>query len=413
MNEQRKAEVRPPEVATRDGSPESDRTRVDPEAVHASAAFVSPPLGESRRTSPPKPSAPTVALPEGFRLLEYRIDGVLGQGGFGIAYRATDVNLNAKVVIKEYLPEEIAYRAADYTVGACDEAQRELYQTGLENFLVEARTLATFRHPRIVRVARFFEANQTAYMVLEYERGESLKSWRRKHENVAEPALVALLAPLLDGLAVVHRAGYLHRDIKPDNIYVRDADGSLVLLDFGAARQTASEKTHFGTVVTPGYGPIEQYADVGRQGPWTDIYSLGATVFWLITGRRPIDAPSRLAEPDPLPSARELCKGRYSVEFLSAIDWALKRHPDDRPQDVAEFRSALFAAHPALLGLQEALRAGDEERDATAGLGERWAIAHSPRNWKGRLTTVARALRRPASWPLAVKMTLAMLITAL
>src|ERR1700687_3561297 len=194
MNEQRKAEVRPPEVATRDGSPESDRTRVDPEAVHASAAFVSPPLGESRRPSPPKPSAPTVALPEGFRLLEYRIDGVLGQGGFGIAYRATDVNLAAQGVIKEYLPEEFAFRALDNTVQARADTDQEFYQNGLDSFLVEARTLATFRHRHIVRVARFFEANKTAYMVLEYERGQSLKSWRKKHgDDVAETTMVSLL----------------------------------------------------------------------------------------------------------------------------------------------------------------------------------------------------------------------------
>jgi HAMP domain-containing protein len=365
---------------------------------------------DPRRALHPKPAAANLALPVGFRLFEYRIDSVLGQGGFGIAYAATDVNLNARVVVKEYLPEEFAYRAADHTISARDDSDQDFYQNGLDSFLVEARTLATFRHPNIVRVARFFEANRTAYMVLEYERGQSLKSWRRKHENVPEATIVALLAPLLDGLALVHRAGYLHRDIKPDNIYVRDEDGSLVLLDFGAARQTASERADMGTVVTPGYGAIEQYAGGGRQGPWTDIYAFGATLFWLITGRKPIDAPARLDDPDPQPKAEDLCAGRYSPEFLCAIDWALRMHPNDRPPDVEQFRAMLFASHAGALGLEAALRRGDEE----FGPGESWASALRSRGaFRARVYRAWRALRRPGSWPIAVKMTLAMVATAL
>ena len=367
---------------------------------------------EPRRAISPKPAAPNIALPVGFRLFEYRIDGILGQGGFGIAYAATDVNLNAKVVIKEYLPEEFAYRTTDNTVSARQDEDQDFYQGGLDSFLVEARTLATFRHPHIVRVARFFEANRTAYMVLEYERGQSLKAWRKKNENVPEATIVSLLAPLLDGLATVHRAGYLHRDIKPDNIYVRDEDGSLVLLDFGAARQTAVERAEIGNVVTPGYGPIEQYAGGGRQGPWTDIYSMGATLFWLITGKKPIEAPGRLGDPDPLPSAESMGKGKYSAEFLRAIDWALEMHPSDRPQDVEQFRSMLFSSHAGALGLQEALRKGVDE-DALPGSDSWAATLKSPRLLKNRLVRTVRSVRRPASWPIAVKMTLAMVATAL
>jgi len=368
-------------------------------------------LGPLRRAIPKKPEARDVSLPPGFRLHEYRIDAILGQGGFGIAYAATDVNLNASVVIKEYLPEGFAYRAEDYTVSARTDEDQDFYQSGLDSFLVEARTLATFRHPNIVRVARFFEANRTAYMVLEFERGQSLKQWRAKRGFVPENAIVELLAPLLDGLAAVHQAGYLHRDIKPDNVYVRDEDGSLVLLDFGSARQTASEKQDAGTVVTPGYGPIEQYAGGGRQGPWTDIYSLGATLFWLVTGKKPVDAPARLADPDPQPRAEEVCRGRYSPEFLRAIDWALRMHPSNRPQDVAQFRSALFAKHAAVLGLREALSSQDEDGGATS---ESWAATlRSPQLVRRRASRFFRALKRPGSWPIAVKMTLAMVGTAL
>jgi serine/threonine protein kinase/HAMP domain-containing protein len=397
-----------PNVATR--RYESDHVVVEPTVIDPAPAHAA--ANEPHRALPSKPAAPTLTLPVGFRLFEYRVDGILGQGGFGIAYAATDVNLNAKVVIKEYLPEDFAYRTSDNTVSARADEDQDFYQAGLDAFLVEARTLATFRHPNIVRVARFFEANRTAYMVLEYERGQSLKAYRKKHENIPEATLVSLFAPLLDGLAVVHSAGYLHRDIKPDNIYVRDVDGSLVLLDFGAARQTATEKAEIGTVVTPGYGPIEQYAGGGRQGPWTDLYAMGATLFWLVTGKKPIEAPARLEEPDPLPSAELLGKGRYSPEFLCAIDWALRMHPSDRPQDVAAFRSALFSSHAGALGLQEALRKGDEEHGLGHDVSWRAALT-SPRLLKGRLGTLWRAVRRPASWPIAVKMTLAMVATAL
>ena len=343
--------------------------------------------GRRAAAQPGVPAAASMALPNGFRLFEYRIDGVLGQGSFGIAYSATDVNLNARVVVKEYLPEDYAYRGVDQAVYLRPDRDHLLYRDNLESFLVEARTLATFRHRNIVRVARFFEANRTAYMVLEYERGRSLKAWRPKAGEVAEAQIVALFAPLLDGLQAVHQAGYLHRDIKPDNLMVRDEDGSLVLIDFGAARQTASVRAETGVVVTPGYAALEQYAGTESQGPWTDIYGLGATLYWLVTGEKPVDAPQRMQSPDPLPRASEVCAGRYSAEFLAAIDAALSVRPEERPRDVGELRSMLFAAHAGALGLQEALSRGE------------------PRFW--------RAWRRPSSWPLAAKVALATLLTVM
>jgi serine/threonine protein kinase len=202
---------------------------------------------------------PPSALPEGYRLEGYRIDGVLGQGPFGITYRATDVHLNAPVVIKEYLPEDIAFRQADSSVSPNASRQRDAFQSGVEAFLVEARTLASLRHPAIVRVLRFFEANRTAYMVLEFEAGTPLRQWWPQHQQLGEEGLVERLAPLFDGLAVLHASGVLHRDIRPDNIQVRDEDGRFVLLDFRAPRQA---------IAVAGYAAPEQH-ERGELGPWT------------------------------------------------------------------------------------------------------------------------------------------------
>ncbi|MES2072173.1 MAG: cache domain-containing protein [Pseudomonadota bacterium] len=349
-----------------------------------------------------------LALPIGFHLLEYRIDSVLGRGGFGITYLATDINLNVKVAIKEYLPGDYAYRASDKSVTPRWPEDREIYRHGLESFLVEARTLATFRHPNIVRVARFFEAHRTAYMVLEYERGKPLKEWWSRHKGMQEADLLLLVQPLLEGLAVVHDAGYLHRDIKPDNIYVRQEDGSLVLLDFGAARQTAGERHKMANVVTPGYAPYEQY-EAADQGAATDIYALGATLYWMIAGSKPLPAPERRID-DCMTPAVQVGSGRYSVEFLQAIDWALKLDAKDRPQDVASFRQALFAAHAGSLSWRDALHSGENE----SLVGESWrTLLESPRLLKSWLSRSGRAVLRPGSWPIVVKMTLAMVLATL
>ncbi|MBE0546440.1 MAG: serine/threonine protein kinase, partial [Rubrivivax sp.] len=351
MNDPDATIIRPPRGADPDATvvraplaPDRDPTVVRP----AGRALVLP-----VPAAPPLPKAPPLALQPGFRLHEYRIDGVLGQGGFGITYLATDVHLNALVAIKEYLPEEIAFRTGERSVSPNASRHRDRYRQGLENFLVEARTLATFRHPAIVRVARFFEAHRTAYMVLEYEQGAPLRVWWPRQQGLGEAGLVALLLPLLDGLAAVHAAGFLHRDIKPDNIQVRSADGSLVLLDFGSAGQTLAVADQAAVVVTPGYAPIEQYG-LGEQGAWTDLYALAATLYWAVTGKKPPDAETRAANPGAFVAAVEAGSGRYGPAFLAAIDWALETDPARRPRNVAEFRRALCADHVASLGLQEA-----------------------------------------------------------
>src|SRR5262245_49079445 len=195
------------------------------------------------------------SLPAGHRLQEYRIDKLLGVGGFGLTYLATDGNLNLKVALKEYLPGDIAQRAPDQSIGPRSNDSAETFGWGKQRFLDESRTLASFRHPNIVRVMRFFEANGSAYMVMEYVEGDALPDWIKPRRPLAEKQMATLASALLDGLVVVHESGFLHRDVKPSNIFVR-YDGSPVLLDFGSARQKNNELT---AIVTPGYAPFEQY----------------------------------------------------------------------------------------------------------------------------------------------------------
>lgn len=361
-----------------------------------------------------------LVLAPGFHLFEYRIDAVLGQGGFGITYLATDVHLNTRVAIKEYLPAGLAQRSGDKSVGPRWPIDAALYQDGLDRFLVEARTLATFRHPNIVRVARFFEANRTAYMVLEYESGKSLKQWWPGQQRLREAELLSLLQPLLDGLATVHGAGFLHRDIKPDNVYVRKLDGSLVLLDFGAARLALGQASAMADVVTPGYAPPEQYGN-GAQGPWTDIYSLGALLYWMITGAKPPEALERAGAGAQMVSAREAGKERFSQAFLGAVDWALHTDPQSRPQDLRAFSQRLFASHAGSLALRDALSADDP--DSGSGSGNETlrtdsvkALRDSPwrlRRHPLRLLQALRAVAHPPSWPMVAKMATAMVCAAL
>ncbi len=384
-----------------------DTTRVKPGWPGGTAAELDADATVVRQGSTPMPKVGKLELPAGYRLFEYRIDKLLGKGGFGLTYLATDVNLNTRFAIKEYLPEHFAYRKNTKTVSANSDTDRDRYQQGLDNFLTEARTLATFRHPHIVRVARFFEANKTAYIVLEYEQGDALRAWWPKNQ-MAERDLVLLLQPLLEGLSVVHGAGFLHRDIKPDNIYVRQEDGSLVLLDFGSARQTAGGEDLTGYALTPGYAPIEQYDD-GHQGAWTDIYSLAATLYWMVTGSKPPIAPERAVNDQMVP-AHVAGQGRYTPQFLQAIDWGLKPQPNERPQDITQFAAALFAAHGATLGLQEALRMGDT--DAVAATSWR-AVLSAPRQWPARIKRRLHDVMEPSSWPLSVKVITAMMLATI
>ncbi len=291
-----------------------------------------------------------VALPLGYTLNEYTIEALLGTGGFAITYLARDNNLQCQVAIKEYLPHDLAVRTHGERVCALAADAHE-YRAGLERFLAESRVLAGFRHANIVRVTRFFEANDTAYMVMDYEQGEPLREWIVRNDPLDEALILKMFLPLLDGLDVVHQAGVLHRDIKPANIYVRAVDGSLVLLDFGAARRARNADSQSMTsIVTPGYAPFEQYHTRGAQGPWSDLYAFGGILYWVVTGEKPLEAPARVRD-DPMPSALSLAAEHYSSRLLRAIDWALAPEESLRPQNVAQLKAVLTgqAAAPVRL----------------------------------------------------------------
>ena len=286
------------------------------------------------------------ALPIGYQLHWFQIESILGVGGFGITYLARDGNLKRSVAIKEFLPSDLSVRREDSTVEPISEDESETFRWGLDRFLSEARTLARFQHPNIVGVHSVFEANNTAYMVMEYEQGRSLGTVLREPDSCREENLRALLMPLLDGLEQVHEAGFVHRDIKPNNLFVRD-DGSPVVLDFGSARQALGVETRTLTsLVTPGFAPFEQYnatRDGDKQGPWTDIYALGATLYRAVTGKGPVDALTRAGailkgHKDVLVPAAMAAGDRYSANFLHAIDRALAFQPEARPQTIAEWR---------------------------------------------------------------------------
>jgi serine/threonine protein kinase len=287
------------------------------------------------------------ALPALTHLHWYVLERVLGQGGFGITYLAKDTNLDQRVAIKEYLPVEFATRLPDSTVRARTEELRDRYRWGLERFIQEARTLARFDHPNIVRVLSVFEYQNTAYMIMRFEEGGTLAMLLDRRGTLPEPDLLRVLMPVLDGLELVHSAGFIHRDIKPDNIHIR-GDGRPVLLDFGSARQAVGSSNTLTILIAPGYAPFEQYySDPSCQGPWTDIYGLAATAYRAICGRAPLDAVSRSkgilgSTQEIMVPASVVGAGRYSGRFLAAVDHALAFAEKERPQTIAEWRRELL-----------------------------------------------------------------------
>jgi serine/threonine protein kinase len=339
----------------------------------------------------PAPHSNLLALPDGTELVgDYRIKRVLGAGGFGITYLADEMALARLVTIKEYFPAEFAARSTTSEASPRSRDCAEDYKWGLERFIEEAQTLARFVHPNIVRVYRYFRANNTGYMVLHFEEGGSFKAWLRGLKRAPrQPELDRILKPLLEALETVHAGDFLHRDIAPDNIIIRK-DGSPVLIDFGSARgEIATHSKTVSALVKPGYSPYEQYATDGRrQGPWTDIYALGATLYHAVSGKRPPDAPSRVVNDEYVP-ALAAALSSYRSGFLAAIDKALRLEVGERPQSIAQWRDELLAPDPKrdrgrlnLGRALERLRTGEPARSSPPeqlqGSEKPQPLSHSP-----------------------------------
>lgn len=313
-----------------------------------SQAESAPPLPATPSSSSPKPAAgghSGNALPIGHRLHEFEITGLVGEGGFGIVYLAHDTQLERVVAIKEYMPGSLATRAGDLSVTVKSERQRDTFTLGMRSFVNEAKLLASFDHPALIKVYRFWEENGTAYMVMPYYQGPTFKTWLREQNQPPDEAwLKGMLGPLIDALEVIHADHCYHRDIAPDNILLLGPNKPL-LLDFGAARRVIGDATQALTVILkPGYAPIEQYAEVPsmKQGPWTDVYALCAVLYAAILGKAPPPSVGRMMKDDMTPIS-QAALGRYSAPFLAAIDAGLTVHPEQRLQNMAALRERLFA----------------------------------------------------------------------
>ena len=347
----------------------------------------------------------------------YRIERVVGSGGFGITYVAEDIKLGTTVALKEYYPFDFGDRDRTMSVRPKSDRHKKTFEWGRANFLQEARTLARFEHPSIVRVTRVFEANSTAYMVMRFEQGQSFEAWLTGlGRPPTQEELDRIATALLEALQMMHAKNFLHRDIAPDNIIVR-ADGSPVLLDFGAARRAVAEMSRSLTgIVKAGYSPHEQYSSDGRlQGPWSDIYALGGTLYRAVTGRTPEEATLRV-DVDHMPPATQSAKGTYRPGFLSAIDACLKVRSAQRPQSIAQLQPMLLGqTPPPQIGneVEPPLGKGSARRVATAGRGRRggWPLLPRSRSYWGAPTagtntrvggrlSPPRETPRPSSWPL-------------
>ena len=291
-------------------------------------------------TTATDPEVDFVALPVGTLIGRYEVLSVLGQGGFGITYRARDVQLDREVAIKEYLPTALAVRQNGVTVMPRSTKMAEDFTWGRDRFVAEGRVMATLhRAPGIVRVYDFLEINGTAYIVMEMLHGDTLEGHIKKNGRLDTSAIDRILWPLLEGLEQVHTAGFLHRDIKPANILL-DAAGNPTLIDFGASRAAMVGRTVAMTAIfTPGYAAPEQFT-AAKQGPWTDIYGVSATLYHAITGRAPPSAFDRMLD-DEYESVATAAPAGFAPGLLAGIDAGLAVRATDRPQSIAGWRHIL------------------------------------------------------------------------
>jgi tRNA A-37 threonylcarbamoyl transferase component Bud32 len=284
-------------------------------------------------------------LPTGTKVDQYSVTKVLGRGGFGITYLVRDEGLEKDFALKEFFPEDLVRREGTSIRFAAKPNSEADYRWGLKKFYDEARLLAQFNHSNIVNVRRVFEANNSAYMLLDFVNGSTLEHWLQGLDSPpTQEELDLISGPLLAALELVHANKTWHLDFSPENVMIRASDGAPILLDFGASRFEIKQHSTLvsALVFKSGYSAPEQYtSNANRYGPWTDIYAFGCTLYRAIFGSRPMEATSRQLKDEVLPVA-QVAKARYRDSFLDAIDWAMKLPPDERPQSIGEWRRSLL-----------------------------------------------------------------------
>lgn len=309
-------------------------------------------------------------LAVGTRIDQYEIVGLLGRGGFGITYLVRDDALQKEFALKEFFPEDLVRRDGNSIRFAAKTNSENDYKWGLAKFYNEARLLAQFSHPNIVSVRRVFEANGTAYMLLDFIKGATLEKWLQGLDSPpTQEELDLICTPLLNALELVHENRSWHLDVSPENIMIR-SDGQPILLDFGASRYEIKQHSQLvsALVFKSGYSAPEQYtSNADRYGPWTDIYATGATLYRAIAGQRPTEATSRQLS-DDLKSASEVASGKYRAGFLKAIDAALKLPPQARPQTIAEWRQMLLGPQVSPASHTRILTPGGDRTRMVPGL---------------------------------------------
>ena len=313
-------------------------------SLESSAGGPVPVAPSPAAAAPRKRAASVHSLAQGTRLHEFELTDHIGEGGFSIVYRAWDHSLERVVALKEYMPGSLATRDEDTRVHVRNESMQATFDAGLRSFVNESKLLASFDHPSLVKVYRFWEANGTAYMVMPFYEGLTLKDTvRTLPGRPGEDWILDVLAPLAEALTYIHHRQCFHRDIAPDNVLMLADTGRPLLLDFGAARRVINDLSQALTVIVKaGYAPIEQYAAMPdmAQGPWTDVHALAAVVYWMITGDKPPPAISRVLKECYVPLAEQRPEG-YSIEFLQAVDRALALRPENRTRSIEAFADEL------------------------------------------------------------------------
>lgn len=292
----------------------------------------------------------TNTLPVGHQLKEYRIQSIFKESFFDITYLAYNDKINKQVIIKEYFPNNLATRKNNYYIQPKSSQEKDNFFWGLKKFLEEGKLLSDIQHPNIIKVLTYFNMHNTAYIVMDYEQGKSLSAILSENNSISETKLMALLPPLLSGLRTIHEAGLFHQNIQLDNIYLRNTDYQPILLDFGISSYALAQHCHYTAGISK-YAPIEQYQFKNNQGPWTDIYALGAVLYHIISGQMPNKVATRVQtiklKKKDLTPAIKIGQHNYSQDLLNGIDWAMRISPKKRPQSIQEWLEVLLPKFPS------------------------------------------------------------------